>query len=484
MEMLVEFKRGGTGSDPFDDISFHDPDVTAKTRTAVRGQLMSYSERLFSYQHRSAVFFLLVNSDKFRVMRWDRSGVVVTEAIDYVGTIEGTKALLEVMYAFTKLRRALQGIDTSAARLAENSCGWQRMDFLAQPDLNDLNSEEVWFDGPIHEVFWNEEFATTFGCLTGRSNARMHYDPICRCSGHKNPLPVIPVLSHVRQMFCNSLVEGFPRYRLMVDGQEYLVGRHVFLGSGMIGRGTRGYVALEWKTQRFVFLKDCWRPGYEGVEVEGAILSELNQQDVANVPTVVRYGDVHDSLEGEDRPCRQETEASRFHPNRGDKNVDVHLPSFANTIKPPTQAKKLARFVKKAELNTKIKNTVPTETKSAPLPKPYVETVELDSDASTDPSRVRVVNAAASAPKLEAFGSITDVPSTPIPKPTSTLHGTKRKHDALLTEDQRKPGEGLRHMVHTRLVVKEICIPLTGFTSSQQFVRILTECLIGKSLGM
>lgn len=482
IKMLVEFKRGGTGSDPFDDIPFHDPDATAKTRTAVRGQLMSYAERLFSYQHRSAVFFLLVNSDKFRVMRWDRSGVVVTEAIDYIGTMEGTKALLEVMYAFTKLRRALQGVDTSAVRLAKNSCGWQRMDTLARSDPSDLNSDEGWFDGPIHKVFWNEKYAATFGCITGRSDARMHHDPTCCCSGHKNPPPVIPVLSHIRQMFRNSLVEGFPRYRLTVDGEEYLVGKHVFLGSGMVGRGTRGYVALEWKTQRFVFLKDCWRPGYKGVEMEGEILSKLNQEDVENVPTVVRYGDVYDLPEGNDTARRQETEASRFHPDRGDKKVDADLPSFAQTMEQPTEAKqKLARFVKKAESKPKIESTDPTETKSAPLPKPFVETVEVDSDASTpDPPPEKVVDAAASAPELGAFASVTAVPSTP--KHASSQRGTKRNLDAFLAEDQCKPGEGLRHMVHTRLIVKEVCLPLTAFTSSQQFVRILCECLTGESL--
>ncbi|RPD53828.1 hypothetical protein L227DRAFT_512696, partial [Lentinus tigrinus ALCF2SS1-6] len=380
MEFLVEFKRGGTGSDPFNDISFDDPDASAKTRAAVRGQIMSYAERLFSYQHRSAIFFLLVNSDMFRVMRWDRSGVVVSEAVDYVGSIEGTKALLEVTYAFTKLSRMMRGVDTTSARLVEGSCGWKRMDLLAQPSPHDLDSAEAWIDGPIHEVFRDEEVAATFGCLTGKSDARLHHDPTCLCSGHKKPLPVVPVLSHIRQMFHDSLVEGFPRYRLMVDGEEYLVAKHVFLGFGMVGRGTRGYVALEWKTQRFVFLKDCWRPGYKGVEMEGEILSKLNKAGAVHVPTVVRYGDVFDQ----------------------------------------------------------VRASAPTD--------------------------------------FPVFASDTDVPSTP-PPTTTRARGTKRKLDAFLAGLKRKPGEGLRHMIHSRMVVREICLPLTAFTSSQQFIRILYECI-------
>ena len=476
IDMLVEFKRGETGCDPFDDIPLHDP-TKAKT---VRRQLTSYAERLFSYQHRQTVFFLLVNSDRFRVMRWDRSGVVVTEAIDYISTMEGTKALLEVLYAFTKLRRALQGIDTTAARLTEDSCGWQRMDVLARSDPHDLDYAEGWLDGPVHEVFWNKDLAAKFGCITGKGDTQMHYDPTCRCAGHKKPPPVIPVLSHVRQMFRDSLVEGFPRYRLMVDGQEYLVAKHVFLASGLVGRGTRGYVALEWKTQQFVFLKDCWRPAYESVEMEAEILSKLNKSGVSNVPTVVRYGDVYDT-EGEDKPRRQETEASRFHPERGDKKVNVDLPPFAETVKPPPEVKKkLERFVKEAEIKPKIEDADAKVMRSAPLPIPPDAMVVVDSDASTDPPPppVKVVKAAVSAPKLGAFGSDTDVPSTP--KAASTVRGKKRKFNAFLAAGKRKPGAGLRHMVHTRMVVREVCLPLTAFTNSQQFVRIIFDCLFGE----
>ncbi|TFK77881.1 hypothetical protein K466DRAFT_453561, partial [Polyporus arcularius HHB13444] len=83
IRFLVEFKAGGTKSDPFDDRPLYGPDATAQTRIAVRGQLMHYAERVFAYQHRCKVFLLLINSDRFRVMRWDRSGVAVTESVDY-----------------------------------------------------------------------------------------------------------------------------------------------------------------------------------------------------------------------------------------------------------------------------------------------------------------------------------------------------------------------------------------------------------------
>ena len=94
------------------------------------------------------------------------------------------------------------------------------------------------------------------------------------------------------------------------------------------------------------------------------------------------------------------------------------------------------------------------------------------------PPPVKVKKAAVSAPKLGAFGSDTDVPSTP--KATSTVRGKKRKFNAFLAAGKHKPGAELRHMVHTRMVVREVCLPLTAFTNSRQFVRIIFDCLFGE----
>ncbi|KAJ2965410.1 hypothetical protein NUW54_g14128 [Trametes sanguinea] len=42
----------------------------------------------------------------------------------------------------------------------------------------------------------------------------------------------------------------------------------------------------------FVYLKDCWRVVHERSELEGDILSYLNEKQVSNVPTVLYHGDV------------------------------------------------------------------------------------------------------------------------------------------------------------------------------------------------
>ncbi|TFK83367.1 hypothetical protein K466DRAFT_602927, partial [Polyporus arcularius HHB13444] len=68
----------------------------------------------------------------------------------------------------------------------------------------------------------------------------------------------------------------------------------VFCAKGLIGRGTRGYVALDCTNGRFVWLKDAWRADYLLLEKEGDILAELREAKVPFVPTVVCHGDIRE----------------------------------------------------------------------------------------------------------------------------------------------------------------------------------------------
>ena len=67
--LSVEFKRGGTSLDAFDDRPGKDIENEAEDRRHVRGQLMSYAERVFTYQHRTALFMIFVNGPEFRIIR-------------------------------------------------------------------------------------------------------------------------------------------------------------------------------------------------------------------------------------------------------------------------------------------------------------------------------------------------------------------------------------------------------------------------------
>ncbi|KDQ59814.1 hypothetical protein JAAARDRAFT_153902, partial [Jaapia argillacea MUCL 33604] len=73
---------------------------------------------------------------------------------------------------------------------------------------------------------------------------------------------------------------------------QFIVGRPHFRNDDVVGRATRGYVALNVETMEFVWLKDVWR--IRDLHKEGDVIYEMNEAQVPNVPTLVCHGDVED----------------------------------------------------------------------------------------------------------------------------------------------------------------------------------------------
>ncbi|OSD02308.1 hypothetical protein PYCCODRAFT_1459218 [Trametes coccinea BRFM310] len=256
----VEFKRHETNKDPFDDRDDRELDATADERKKVRGQIISYAEVVFRVQHRTFLFMLLIIGRNFRLLRWDRSGTIVTRAIDYVAEPE---VLCELLWRMSLQTDEQLGLDPSATRLRSHDRDYNLMDFYAQEHAADLAT---------HERVLTAEELKTMG------------DP--------------PVFKYVRASFAHSLASSWPRYRLEVPCEggvrTFLVCRPMFFANGMAGRGTRGYVALDCQTQRFVWLKDVWRVYYKRLMQEGAVLEKLNKDKVVHVPTLLCHGDIRE----------------------------------------------------------------------------------------------------------------------------------------------------------------------------------------------
>lgn len=271
----LEFKDNKTANDPFDDRTDDKVEADAITRKRVRGQLISYAELVFRYQHRTALYQLLIMGRHFRFIRWDRSGTIVTRAVDY---FERPDLLCEMLWHMAQLVDEQLGMDPSAVRIRQGDRDYALMEQVAFPQEEDWEHEERLIDA-----------------LPGGDQ----------------------VFRYVRDAFRNSLHEtwSWPRYRLDVpDGKEirqYLVGKPIFHASGMAGRGTRGYVALDCQSRRFVWLKDAWRAHYDLVDQEGSVLENLNKAKVRNVPTLVCHGDI----------LEQSTKTPDYWPTRKDPEV-------------------------------------------------------------------------------------------------------------------------------------------------------------------
>ncbi|KAI0628843.1 hypothetical protein C8Q77DRAFT_1238469, partial [Trametes polyzona] len=277
--LFIEFKRGGTSLDPFDDTDTNNPDPKAETREDVRAQLTAYAHNVFLYQHRAWLYSLFVNGEEFRVMRWDRSGVIATKKMNY---FEDAKFLIRFLSYFDALTAVGQGTDPTATLVGKDSRLYELMDRAGDA------SEAEGIPPPPSPL------------------SRSDLPPTCDIDPHE---PVEPiggedprVFRYIRKKFRDSLANGWPRYALLVgeDKRVFLVGKPVFYSTTMFGRATRGYIALDVKSRRFMFLKDSWRPFYVGVEPEGVYLEQLigikaeKVKREVRVPRPFRHGDVEE----------------------------------------------------------------------------------------------------------------------------------------------------------------------------------------------
>ena len=198
------------------------------------------------------------------------------------------------------------------------------MDLFADADPNDVDSHEHELRHAVHYIF------TSPGLRTSVFKDR-HVDLSTPCdlrSSHRKWSPLLhsaPTFRHIRKAYANTLDPNWPRYALMVQGRWFLVGKPVALPSGdLFERGTRGYVALDWSAQRLVFLKDAWRYHEDKFQHEGIVLRTLNDQEVANVPTLVCFEHLPGPL--------QTTESYKHAPYKQNVLRQIHARSVVEEV--------------------------------------------------------------------------------------------------------------------------------------------------------
>ncbi|KAJ8475426.1 hypothetical protein ONZ45_g15613 [Pleurotus djamor] len=92
----------------------------------IRGQLSMYASEILSKQHRMHLFMLYLCHPYARFLRWDRSGVIVTERFNYVADCS---LLVEYLWRFTRLNSLGRGFDptVSLASEAETKAAHERL---------------------------------------------------------------------------------------------------------------------------------------------------------------------------------------------------------------------------------------------------------------------------------------------------------------------------------------------------------------------
>ncbi|THU98085.1 hypothetical protein K435DRAFT_721142 [Dendrothele bispora CBS 962.96] len=180
------------------------------------------------FQHRNHFFTVFIRGVTARLIRWDRAGAIVTEEFDY-----GQEPYLADFYwRFTHATAKARGHDTTVRRLSET--GEDRdLVVLVRKKLG-LKLKE-----PVFEInVWNDAPVAT---------------------------------------------EGLPYY-----GSKPFVNH----AQSVTGRATRVFRVWDDRMKKIVALKDCWRVNSSSILPEGQVYAVLKENDVRNIPTCLRAGDV------------------------------------------------------------------------------------------------------------------------------------------------------------------------------------------------
>ncbi|EIW54474.1 uncharacterized protein TRAVEDRAFT_52179 [Trametes versicolor FP-101664 SS1] len=222
------------------DDNANDEQPPSNERIPCLEQILSHGTLVFDRQHRTHHYTIVTFGTLARVVRLDRAGAIFSEKFDY--TDEPAK-LARFLWRFSRLSATQRGHDPTATQV-----------FPGSPD----------------------------------------HDFMIACASTPRP----GIGDYARVLFQESLAHEWPWWRITVEDaggpRDFLVGRPTFVACGLVGRGTRGYIALDLcnPDHPIVFLKDCWRVLHERSETEGAILSYLNECDVEGIPSRLCDGDV------------------------------------------------------------------------------------------------------------------------------------------------------------------------------------------------
>ncbi|KAI0066536.1 hypothetical protein BV25DRAFT_1912597 [Artomyces pyxidatus] len=234
IELIVEVKP--EGHDPFRDPSPKCKDVkrwkfeaSSEAADEVRGQIISYAKARFSSQFRTFSFSVVLMGTYGRLIRWDRSGAIVTERFEWS---EQQDTLAEFLWRFTHLSEVERGRDDTVTTPSEEEIARARAALELQVYHYPKGVPDVLHKFLIHDDVTGED--------------------------HHFVAPLSTAHSQV-----------------------------------ITGRATFGYgVAYDLERNVCVYLKDSWRIALADMHKEGDIYRLLHEHGVPNIADFQCAGDV------------------------------------------------------------------------------------------------------------------------------------------------------------------------------------------------
>ncbi|KAI0357832.1 hypothetical protein OH77DRAFT_1305388 [Trametes cingulata] len=206
-------------------------------------QHIAFAMEVQARQPRVALFSVSICGSHARLLRWDRSGIIITRFFDIH---EQPDLLCEFLSRYSYASNLQRGHDNTIETASPEE------EFTFRDAITDYVRDQLGISGDALANAVSE-----------------HYLP-----GHVTAVHVFV---------------GGGTQPEEVPVERYLVCRPVASPLRLLGCATRAHWAVHASTRRLVFLKDTWRRPRER---EGAVIAELQAAGVRNVPTLVAHGDV------------------------------------------------------------------------------------------------------------------------------------------------------------------------------------------------
>ncbi|KAI0737305.1 hypothetical protein C8Q80DRAFT_327437 [Daedaleopsis nitida] len=240
--------------------------------------------KTFKHQHRVFSFAIYVFRDMCRLLRYDHSGIIVSE---YFRWTSRDSALHTFLWKIAHTKRDGLGYDPTATPASQE----ERAKFAAMALSNSLPQEVRTYiaqatmnSAPVYKVL------VTTAPPTDDEALPVGVPVPVPVTGNKSLSDVLA--SNVPEADAGPRTHGPPRYRT----HTFLIGDPLFAAEALVGRCTKGYVAYRLDEDvpvedRLCFLKDCWRPYVAGrTRPEHLVYECLHSHAVQYIATLICGG--------------------------------------------------------------------------------------------------------------------------------------------------------------------------------------------------
>ncbi|THU80557.1 hypothetical protein K435DRAFT_809789 [Dendrothele bispora CBS 962.96] len=241
------------------------------SKTQVLDQLAVHVAPPFTHQFRTHIFMALVRNDTARLIRWDRAGVIVTEAFFYTQELY----LADFYCRFTHATDRARGHDTTIRRLP-----------TTEPQAVQVRKKLILEETtPVFEIkVWNDPLVTSTGVLDDKDIRKTTETTVS--------------------------TEVFSYY-----GSEPFINNT----DSMFGCDTRIFKVWDPMEDRILILKDFWRNSFSSVLSEGNRHDSLHEKGVCNTARCLKAGDVDPSCPNQ----RTRTQNAPLSPSSDDARTSL-----------------------------------------------------------------------------------------------------------------------------------------------------------------